>query len=246
MIGTIITILAIPISSVYAGGPRLDWPEDSSNEGKDCWVEGYDAGFAGKYDKGRADECANEGDEYNRSWDGACKDAGYIPDECKGFKNNPVDIQDYKALEQENANNCWRDGYEDGKADIPYNNSRASGCDEYYPDYTGGYKSGCTIDTTEASCELQIQGEEGYCPWHPDIAGCVDFLHNATNKLPAPKPTDICAGQGDPRPNIICPQEENPEGYCLRVNDTSFCKTIGDLCDADGFVKPEYPYCTTN
>jgi hypothetical protein len=98
MIGTIITILAIPISSLYAGGPRLDWPEDSSNEGKDCWVEGYDAGFAGKYDKGRADECANEGDEYNRSWDGACKDAGYTKDECDGFKNKPGVIENHESL----------------------------------------------------------------------------------------------------------------------------------------------------
>jgi hypothetical protein len=49
---------------------------------------------------------------------------------------------------------------------------------------------------------------------------------------------------GDPRLNIISPQESNPEGYCLMTNDPAFCKTIGDLCDADGFVKPEYPYCT--
>ena len=35
--------------------------DDSTNEGADCWVDGYDAGFAGKYDKDRADECANEG-----------------------------------------------------------------------------------------------------------------------------------------------------------------------------------------
>ena len=28
------------------------------------------------------------------------------------------------------------------------------------------------------TCELKTRGEEGYCP---DIAGCVDFLHNATN-----------------------------------------------------------------
>jgi hypothetical protein len=49
---------------------------------------------------------------------------------------------------------------------------------------------------------------------------------------------------GDPRPNVVCPQESNPEGYCLNHNDTAFCKTVGDLCDADGFVKPEYPYCT--
>ena len=29
---------------------------------------------------------------YNSSWGYACKDAGYMPDECEGFKNNPVDI----------------------------------------------------------------------------------------------------------------------------------------------------------
>jgi hypothetical protein len=63
----------IPVSSVYAGGPRLDWFDDSSEKGKDCWVEGWDSGFAGKYDKERADECANEKyDEYNKAWDGAC------------------------------------------------------------------------------------------------------------------------------------------------------------------------------
>ena len=28
------------------------------------------------------------------------------------------------------------------------------------------------------------------------------------------------------------------------TNNTAFCKTVGDLCDEDGFVKPEYPYCT--
>jgi hypothetical protein len=38
-------------ANVYASGPRLDYPEDSTDEGKDCWVEGYDAGFAQKYDK---------------------------------------------------------------------------------------------------------------------------------------------------------------------------------------------------
>jgi len=167
-----------------------------------------------------------------------------MPDECDGFKNNPVDIQDHEALYQENANNCWRDGYEDGKADKPFNKVRDHGCDEYYPDYTDGYKSGCIIDSTEDSCELLIQGEEGYCPWHPDITACAEFLHNDTNKRPAL--TGICAGAGDPRPFVTCPQESNPEGYCLIHDDPAFCKTIGDICDEDGFVKPEYPYCTFN
>jgi len=87
-------------------------------------------------------------------------------------------------MQEDNAQNCWNDGYEDGKADNPFNKDRASGCSEYDPDYEGGYNSGCIIDSTESSCELIIQGEQGYCPWHPDIAGCVDFLHNDTNKLP--------------------------------------------------------------
>ena len=43
-----------------------------------------------------------------------------------------------------------------------------------------------------------------------------------------------------------CPQVINPEGYCLMHNDPAFCKSIGDLCDADGFVRPDYPYCKTN
>jgi hypothetical protein len=36
----------------------------------------------------------------------------------------------------------------------------------------------------------------------------------------------------------------NPERYCLVTNDPAFCKTIGDLYDEDGFVKPEDVYCT--
>jgi hypothetical protein len=30
----------------------------------------------------------------------------------------------------------------------------------------------------------------------------------------------------------------------MRSDDPAFCKTIGDICDADGFVKPEDAYCT--
>jgi hypothetical protein len=40
-----------------------------------------------------------------------------------------------------------------------------------------------------------------------------------------------------------CFKNQDPEKYCLNTNDPVFCKTIGDICDADGFVKPEYPYC---
>lgn len=37
----VMTMLLAP--QVYAGGPRLDWPEDSTSEGKDCWIDGWDA-----------------------------------------------------------------------------------------------------------------------------------------------------------------------------------------------------------
>ena len=93
-------VLATTTANVYASGPRLDWPEDSTDEGKDCWVEGYDAGFAGKYDKARADRCAQENDEYNRSWGYACRDGGYMPDECESFKNNPSNLQ-HQLLQRE-------------------------------------------------------------------------------------------------------------------------------------------------
>jgi hypothetical protein len=54
-------IILIPVSSVFAGGPRLDYPYPGTDEEADCWVDGYDAGFAGKYDKDRAKECLEDG-----------------------------------------------------------------------------------------------------------------------------------------------------------------------------------------
>jgi hypothetical protein len=29
------------------------------------------------------------------------------------------------------------------------------------------------------------------------------------------------------------------------TDDPVFCKTVGDICDEDGSVKPEYAYCKT-
>ena len=236
-------LMVATISNVYAGGPRLDYGDDVTKEEADCWVDGYDAGFAGKYDKSRADECKELGsgtDQYNSAWGYACKGAGYMPDECESFKNNPVDIEDYESLQQENTQACLNDGRNDG-ADKPYDKDRAKGCSEYGGQYREGYKSACQDDNTESTCELLILGEEGYCPRHPDIVACVEYLHNATNKGPAE--TGICAGIGDPRPYVTCAKESSPERYCLNTNDTAFCKTIGDICDPGGFVKPEYPYC---
>jgi hypothetical protein len=239
----IIPLLMVAIvSNVYAGGPRLDYPSDSTREGADCWVDGYDAGFAGKYDKDRADECTNEDNEYNRSWDYACRDGGHTQDECNGFKDNPVEIENHESLQQENAQACLNDGRNDG-ADKPYDKDRAKGCSEYGGQYKGGYKSACQDDNTESSCDLLIQGEKSYCPTHPDIVACVPFLRNESNKQPEPVTLGACGVFGDPRPFVTCPQESNPEEYCLRVNHTAFCKAIGDLCDPGGFVRPEYPYC---
>ena len=88
---------------------------------------------------------------------------------------------------------------------------------------------------------MLYEDKNNYCPEHPDIAGCVDFLHNVTNKK-TENPYSVCNGAGDPRPNFICPQEVNPERYCLQY-DNPYCN-IGDICVDEGFVRPEYPYCT--
>ena len=72
----------------------------------------------------------------------------------------------------------------------------------------------------------------------------MEFLQDASNKRPAE--SGSCAGMGNPSPFVICPQEADPERYCLNTNDPAFCKTIGDICDADGFVRPEYPYCKSD
>jgi hypothetical protein len=240
----IIPLLVVgSVSNVYAGGPRLDYPDPPPTpESSDCWVDGYDAGFAGKYDSDRAKECYEDGgDSYNSSWDGACIDGGHTENECNEIMNNPVDLGDHEQLQDENKSDCYYDGINDGQADNSYDKDRASGCSEYGGMYTDGYQFGCQRDSTQSSCELLISGEKSYCPSHPDIVACVEFLHNATNKGPAE--SGLCASPGNSKSFVICPQESNPEGYCLNNIDPAFCKIIGDLCDEDGFVKPEYPYC---
>ena len=159
LLAIISLLILATTANVYAGGPRLDWPEDSSDEGKDCWVEGYDAGFAGKYDKERADRCSQENDEYNRSWGYACIDSGLTKLDCDQIKQNPVNIE-HESLKDENTSGSFNDGYEDGKAHRPFNKDRDSACFEYGSQYESAYKSGCQSDSTEESCELIIEGEE--------------------------------------------------------------------------------------
>ena len=74
------------ITNVYASGPRLDYSNDDTEEGAYCWVDGFDAGFAGKYDKNRAKECLENGqDEYNASWGFACTNGGHSSSYLSGF-----------------------------------------------------------------------------------------------------------------------------------------------------------------
>ena len=231
---TIISLLMVgAISNVYAGGPRLDYPDDATEEGADCWVDGYDSGFAGKYDKARADRCAQENDEYNRSWGYACRDGGYMPDECEGFKNNPSNLQ-YAQLQEENRRGCYDKGFEDGNSSLAFNKDRDHGCSEYSSAYRYGFNAGCeSTGNTDDTCELTIEGHELYCPNNPDDPACTEFLHNATNK----KPAEVCNSPGG------CFKDQDPEKYCLNYNDPTFCKTVGNICDAGGFVKPEDAYC---
>ena len=233
----IIPMLAITTTAnVYAGGPRFDYPDPGTQEEADCWIDGYESGFGEKYDNERASDCYENGDDaYNESWDFACMDTTRTEKECNDIRNNPVQVQDYGELVKEIDLACRNDGYEDGKADRPFNKDRDKGCDEFGDQYGDAYKAACESHNTESTCALIIRGEKAYCPDHPDIVTCVDFLHNATNKRIAE--SGICAGMGDPRPNVSCAKEQEPEKYCLNTNDPAFCKTVGDICDVDGYCK---------
>ena len=139
--------MMIHITSVYASGPRFDSYDDSTDEGARCWVNGYDAGFANKYDKDMTDECSKEKyDEYNAAWSYACIDSGLTKLDCEQIKDNPVDIQDHELLEQEITQACYNDGLEDGKADRPFNKDRDKGYSEFGNPYEDAYKLGCQTD----------------------------------------------------------------------------------------------------
>ncbi|MGH9925363.1 MAG: hypothetical protein ACRD5B_08290, partial [Nitrososphaeraceae archaeon] len=95
-------LIVVTISNVYASGPRLDYDERYVDVpgAPECWVDGYDAGFAGKYDEDRANECADiPGDQYNASWSYGCIDSGLAEADCNDIKNNPQDIENHEALQ---------------------------------------------------------------------------------------------------------------------------------------------------
>lgn len=157
--------MPITISNVNAGGPRLDYDEryEDVPGAPECWVDGYDAGFAGDYDRNRADECKDiPGDQYNRSWPYGCKDGGLTEGECNEIKSDPDDNINHESLQEENRRNCYDDGYEDGKNSNSFNNDRDSGCSEYSNSYQTGFKAGCQSveNNTADTCELTIKGYE--------------------------------------------------------------------------------------
>jgi hypothetical protein len=112
----------------------------------------------------------------------------------------------------------------------------------YLVQYKWGQQAGCqSVESNTAdSCELTIKGYEGYCPNRPDDPSCSDFLYDPSNKI-TPSPYGLCAQQPY---HPGCPQITDPERYCLTTDDQAFCRTIGDICDAEGFVKAEDAYCT--
>jgi hypothetical protein len=136
---TIIPLLVLATTlNVYAGGPRTDYPSDATEEGAYCWVDGYDAGFAGKYDKDRAIECVIlADDEYNSAWKVSCKDAEYMPNECQYFKNHPEDLE-HAGLYEENRRHCYDVGYADGKNSTLFNKKEDGACSEFSDSYESG------------------------------------------------------------------------------------------------------------
>lgn len=236
-------LIVATIVNVYASGPRLNYSETYEDVlgAPECYVDGYDAGFANKYDKDRAQECNDiPGDQYNAGFGYGCIDSGLTKQDCDDIKEGDDDLGSHEQLQEENRRNCYDDGYQDGNDSNSYDSDRASGCSEYSSSYTDGFSAGCQSveGNTNDSCQLIIEGHERYCPNNPDDPACVEFLHDASNKLP-PESGPLC-GQEPSDPG--CFKNQDPEKYCLNHNDPTFCKTIGDICNADGFVRPEDAY----
>ena len=52
-LGLIIPVLMLTVPNVSATGIRYDFADNATEEEADCHIDGYDSGFAGKYDKDR-------------------------------------------------------------------------------------------------------------------------------------------------------------------------------------------------
>ena len=152
----LVSIFLLLVPNVYAGGPRGDWFGEYADVpgAVDCWYNGYDSGFAGKYDKDRAKECIfneiefKEEDRhkpYYKAFIIGRKDGGNTEEECGELINNPVELEkeEYGKLGEENESLCYNKGKEDGKDSKPYNKEIEDGCYEfggYDWGYTEGYK----------------------------------------------------------------------------------------------------------
>jgi hypothetical protein len=69
-------------------------------------TDGYESGFAGKYDRDRALECIEHSDNYNQMWAIGCEDS-FCKEECDGLINNLVETEDYEVLKNENDQACY-------------------------------------------------------------------------------------------------------------------------------------------
>ncbi len=67
-LGLVIPIFLLRVPNVSATGIIYDSGDDATDEEHGCWIDGYDSGFAGKYDKDRAKECIEHDDNYNKMW----------------------------------------------------------------------------------------------------------------------------------------------------------------------------------
>jgi hypothetical protein len=99
-----------------------------------------------------------------------------------------LDLESHKQLQEENRRQCYDDGFNDGQNSNPFNKDRDKRCSEYSNLYETGFRAGCRSvveGNAYDNCELTIQGEESYCPNHPDSTSCVEFLHDPNNKKAA-------------------------------------------------------------
>jgi hypothetical protein len=151
---TITMFPIITIKDAFAGGPRGDYDEryEDIPGAPECWIDGYDAGFAGKYDIDRANECNDiPGDQYNASWNYGCIDSGLTKIDCDNIKDNPVDVGNPKSLKEENRRYCYDDGYKDGK-DNTYDHERGYRCSEFGDPYRDGFMAACQFSNTYDFC----------------------------------------------------------------------------------------------
>src|SRR5215510_181850 len=97
-IGIIVVVLVSTMTAAaYASGIRHDSGDDATAEDHGYWIDSYDSGFAGRYDKDRTDEYRENEDvyNYNWTWDKGCEDSTRTEVECNELINNPVKVDDF-------------------------------------------------------------------------------------------------------------------------------------------------------